>query len=288
MIKHILLLLLCINLFAAKVLDSTYYIDSNEIYINTIVKDTNQSIVLFKIPNGRYHKKVDAKEILKILKIYGYSNYTYKSRYINFIKKSPIDTSKISQKLQEYYKQHYEDIDIHSISVNPRGYLKKMPDKYTIDIRSKNYLSRIGIVSIKTPKRKKIFFNYIIDADVGIYISRKKIQKKEKLTQLNTQKKVVTLDRFKAKPIQNIQDKNLQAKHHIQTRRLITTRDVEPLSVVKRGTYISVGLKANNMNITTTAKALEDGRVGQIIRVMQPNGKKLRVKILNKNMAEIQ
>ncbi len=285
--KFIFLLLLTLGLNAETILNSTYYVLSNDIYISAIIENAPRNRLIYKIAPSRYTKKVKSKELIKILKENGYRNISSKSRYVKFIKKSPIDTSKITQYIREYYLKKYAQIDIKEIIVEPRGYITSMPLEYSIDIRKKNYLSRSGVVSIKTPQNKRIFFNYDINADVWIYLSRKQIKKDVELSALNTTKKSIALDKFMAKPVQNLRARTFQAKHHIKKERIITSRDVEMLNLVKKHSRINVNLNSKNMSISFSAKALQSGKLDDIITVQKNNGKRLKVRVIGKNRAEI-
>ncbi len=285
--KYLSLFLLFTSIYATNNLNDIYYVDSYDVRVEDIVKNSNDNAILLSIPKNKHTKKMKSKILIKILKAKGYIDYKYKHNYVNFIKKSPIDTTKIKEFLRNYYEDSYESIKINNITVEPRSYTEYLPQDYIIKIRPKNFLSSHGTLSIKTRERKKIFFNYIIDANVDIYISRKKIKKKTELSALNSFKKSIILDKFKAKPIQNIKTSTLQSKHHISKDKILTIRDVEELSIVKKGSYISIGINNNNIDITFSAKALEDGKINEIIRVIKPNGKKLKVKVIGKNRAEI-
>jgi len=285
--KIIFFILLSTILYANTTLKDTYYINSDEIYISHIIKNATNNKQIYKIKPGKYTKRVKSKELIKLLKKNGYRNFTSNSNYVKFIKKSPIDTSKIASFVREYYLKSYDMIEIQSVSVETRGYITSLPKEYTIEIRDKNYLSRSDIVNIKTPDNKKIFFNYDVVANIWVYLSREKIKKDTELSNLNTIKKSILLDKFMAKPIENLASKSLQSKYHINKDEIITIRDVETLNVVKRNSYINVDLHSLNMSINFSAKALQDGRLGETITVEKANGKKLKVKITGKNTAEI-
>jgi len=285
--KLIFFILLATQLYASNILNNTYYVNSNDINITSIIPHAKSNFELFKIAQGKYSKRVKSKDLLKILKLHGYSNYKSKSRYIKFIKKSPIDTTKIKLNIKKYYKKKYEQIDIQKIEIESRGYLASLPKEYIVEIRDRNFLSKSGTLSIKTPQNKKIFFNYTIKANISVYETRKKIKKSVELSAFNTIKKSIILDKFRAKPIQNIKKGTLQTKRHIKQDKIITIRDIEKLSLVKKNSYINVSLKSDNMAITFSAKALQDGKLNDIIRVQKSNGKRLKVKITGKNRAEI-
>lgn len=274
-------------LFANTTLKETYYVLSDDIYISAIIKDAQRNKLLYKINPDRYTKRVKSKELIKKLKENGYRGITSSSRYVKFIKKSPINTSKIALYVKEYYLNHYDQIDIKKVKVEPRGYMTSLPKEYIIEMQRRNYLSKSGVVNIKTFQNKKIFFNYDIVANIWVYLSRKKIKRGVELTSLNTIKKNIIFDRFMAKPIQNIDSSNIQGKHHIKKDKIITTRDIEALDVVKKNSYINVVLDSKNMSISFSAKALQSGKPGDIITIEKSDGKRLKVRVSGKNKAEI-
>jgi len=282
-----ILLLLTLQLNADKILKNTYYVKSNDIYISHIIKNPPSNKPLYKISFNKHTKRVKTKDLIQLLKKHGYRGYTSKSRYIKFIKKSPIDTSKISQYIKDYYLENYNQIDIQEIKVSPRIYMTSLPQEYTINIRKKNYLSRNGVVSIKTPKNKKIFFNYDVKADVSVYLSRVQIKKDVELSAINTIKKSIILEKFMAKPIQILEAHTIQGKRHIKKDKILTLRDVEILSIVKKNSYINVNLNSQNMSISFSAKALQNGKLGDTITVQKNSGKRLKVRVTGKNRAEI-
>lgn len=225
--------------------------------------------------------------MIQILKKHGYSNYNSKSNYTNFIIKSPIDTSRIEASIKNYYQSKYDQIDIQNIMVEPRGYTTLLPQDYIVNIGNREYLQRSGIVNIKTPDNKKIFFNYDITATVSVYVSKKNIKKDVELSVINCTKKSILLDKFRAKPIEDIQKGVFQSKHHISKDTLLTVRDVELLSIIKRDSFVTVNMYDNGMAITFSAKALQDGKVNDIIKVQKNNGKMLKVRVIGQNRAEM-
>ncbi len=272
---------------ANSTLNDTYYIDSDDIYISTLIKDTKKDKILYKISPKKHIKRVKTKELIQTLQKHGYQNINSKSRYIKFVKNSPIDTSKIESYLENYYKGVYLQIDIKNIKVRPRSYTNSLAPGYTIKIRNKSYLSKKGVISVSTPQNKKIFFDYIIDADVLVYYSRNKIKKDTPLSGINATRKTVPLERFMAKPIQYTKSYTLQAKHTIQQNRVITTRDISGLNLIKANSNVNVYLNSNNISISFSAKALQSGRINDIITVKQANGKKIKVRVIGKNKAEM-
>ncbi|MDA7816702.1 flagellar basal body P-ring formation chaperone FlgA [Sulfurimonas sp.] len=287
-IKYFLLLSLPIFLYATNSIKSTYYVDSEYVMLRDVIPQADSTVTLFKIKEHRHSKKISSKEFVKILDRLGFKDYSYKGKFVRFIKKSPIETSKIMNALKEYYEQMYETIDIRNIEVQPREYMRTLPKEYTIKIKDRDYLQKSGTISIRTSKNKKYFFNYSIDALIDIHVSRKKIKKGSELSNINTSVKKVVLDRFKSKPLQLLEAQKYQAKHHIAKESLITHRDIQELRLIRRDQNVNITLLSERMNITFSAQSLQSGKLNDIIKVQKSNGKILKVRVTGKNRAEMQ
>ncbi|QOY53271.1 flagellar basal body P-ring formation chaperone FlgA [Candidatus Sulfurimonas baltica] len=281
-------LFIYLTLYSSSTLDETYYVNTKTINLSHIIPNVKNDSKLFSIENTKHTKRVKTKDLLNTLKQLGYAEFSSKSSYTNFVLKSPIDTSKIELKIKNYYQNKYENINITDIFIEPRGYLVSLPENYTVNIRSRNYLSRSGVIYIKTSDNKKMFFNYDVTATVLVYISKKKIKKDVELSVLNVSKKSIILDKFVDKPIQNVTKGLFQSKRHISENKILTIRDVETFNIVKRDSLINVSLKSNHMTISFSAKALQDGKENDIIRVQKNNGTRVKVRITGKNRAEMQ
>lgn len=187
----------------------------------------------------------------------------------------------------ETYKNTYPDIEIKSVVIIPRGYIESLPPKYIIIMPKRAHLSHKGTLAIKTPDSKKLFFDYSIDAKIDIYLSKKKILKGDKISLLTVKQKSVYFDRFKAIPISKAQLNLTQAKRNIKQNYILTTRDIELLNIVKKDSHVTVYMKNKNINISFSAKALQNGKLNDIITVQKNDGKKFKVKIIGKNIVEM-
>jgi flagella basal body P-ring formation protein FlgA len=289
MVLKLLFLLFFIYSFGfSNQLKEFYYLDSTKIHISDIIEDVEDDIHLYDIPINKHILRIKSSLLIKMLEKNGYDGFNSKHNYTTFKIKSPVDTSKIENELIKYYKKNYDDIDIEYVNVEPRGYIDKMPDDYIVSIRSRNYLYNNSILSIKTLKNQKIFFDYTIKATLPVYITKQNIKKDTPLSALNTIKKSIILDKFKDKPVQNITKNQLQTKRNTKKNHLLTYRDVEELSLIQKGATVNVVFVNSGFNISFTARALQEGRLGQVITVQKSNGKRFKVKVISKNKAEMQ
>ncbi|MDD5372180.1 MAG: flagellar basal body P-ring formation chaperone FlgA [Sulfurimonas sp.] len=286
--KLLIFVLIYLNLHANTEIEDTYYVDNRIINSSVITKDTKNDFTILSIDKNSNTQKIKTKDLMKLLSDHGYKNYHSKKSYINFILKSPIDVSLLKLKLKEYYEKNYETIDIQNISIEPRGHITALPKDYIVNIESHDFLSKNGIINIKTAENKKIFFNYLIKATVMVYISSDIIKKEAQISPQNYIKKSVVLDKFRAKPIQNIDNSSIQAKRHIPKDTILTHNDIELLHVIKRDSMINVTMSKDGMNIIFSAKALQDAKVDDIIKVQNSNGKILKAKVTGSNKAELE
>ena len=288
LLKLFILLFVTLNLYADIELEGIYYVDDREVNSSVITHDKAGSFHILTIPENDYLEKIKSSDLIKLLDKNGYKNYKHKSSYVNFVLKSPVDTSLIKNRLRDYYEKEYKTIDIEYITVEPRAYMQTLPDEYIVEIRERDYLFKDGTISIKTPQNMKYFFDYYVKAYITVYESRDKIKKDTKITPMHYKQKKVLLERFRAKPLQDIDDISLQAKRHIPKGRVITHNDVELLDVVRRDAMINVTMVKEGMVITFSAKALQDAKVNDIIKVQNSNGKILKVRVTGNNRAELE
>jgi len=273
-------------LFAENTLLQEYEVSAREVKLSHIIPNVEDDMQLYTITPGRYIKKVKTSELLELLNSYGYDDFKSKHRYIKFSLKSPIELFKIEEEIKEHYLQMYKKIEIRSIKVKPRAYISSLPDTYTFKIPSRTHLNREGVFSIKSEQNRQLFFNYFIDASVDIYQARKDIKRNSELSNLNCVKKSIILDKFKATPVQEVRKGRLQSKRHIKNGTILTSRDVEELYLIKRGSMVNITLNSSNLAISFSAKALEDGVYGDVIKVQKNNLKTMKIKVTGKNKGE--
>jgi len=289
-IKTILLLFFTSSfLYSQNILKNEYFIKNNLVMLSDIIANAKtDDKKLFSLEKNRHTLRIKSKKLIQLLKQNGYKGYISKHRgYIQFTKQSPINKSKIIAQIRKFYKTKYSVITIQNISVEPNVYMEKLPSFYTIHFQENSYLSRKGMLYIKTLKRREIFFHYLIRAKVTIYQAKKTIERGTEIENRNCQKKSIMLDKFWAMPIQDINKHQYQSKYNIRAGRTITMRNVTGLDLVKRGSQINIFINDANMQITFSAKALQNGELGDTINVRNREGRKIAVVVTGKNRAEI-
>lgn len=286
-LKILLLLAVSTQIFAF-VLQKTYYIPSTYVKLRDIVPNAPYDLTLYEVDPLRFTKKVRAQELMQTLEKHGFTELSSKSRYIKFITKSPIDTSKIINALKDAFKEKYPSIQFTSVEVVPRGYLNTIPQEYEVELPRTFYRTNEGTLSIETLKKRKLFFDYLIDANIDVYHAKHEIQKGEKLSTLNTIKKQIKFDTFKARPISKEQINLTQSKRKLPVDSVIYIRDTEALTLVKRDSMVNVNFTDSGLSISFSARALQNGKLHDIITIEKRDKTKLRVRVIGKNRVEMQ
>jgi len=285
--KILLFLILSSSLWATKYLQSDYYTKTDSVMLSDIIQNPTKDFKLYDIRENKHTKRVKAEKLLKLLKKHGYTEFDSKDNYIQFNKKSPINLQKIREKLIQHYKSKYKNITIKSLTLEPKTYLETLPSAYAFGINKRAHLSNKDYCYIYTPEKKKIFFSYVLHAFIDVYVSKSEIDRGTELSNLNTKKKSIMLNKFRALPLSKIEEHTLEAKHRIRANSIITSRDAIGLYLVRRGAMVSVSLKNSGINISFLAEALTSGREGDIITVQNKNDKKIKVRVSGHNRAEM-
>ncbi|MDY0122439.1 MAG: flagellar basal body P-ring formation chaperone FlgA [Sulfurimonas sp.] len=290
MLKKILFFLwLTLGLLQAKTLiPELIYVEGDAIYLSHIQHNPAKDIHLYTIEPSRYSYRIKAEDLLADLKKHGLKDFETNSLYINFVKKSPIDTSRITKAIENFYKKHYKSIHIQEIQIHPRGFVEGLPGEYKVELHPRSYLTNNGVLHIETLDRKKIFFDFTLIATIDTLLSKKRIDRHDELSAFNTKMHRQLLDRYRAQPIESLSEHSLQAKRTIPENEVITTRDVEGLDLIVRGTKLNVTLQNGAMSIIFAAEALQNGKRNDIISIQNSNGKIFRARVVDKNRVEIQ
>ncbi|MFT7859704.1 MAG: flagellar basal body P-ring formation chaperone FlgA [Sulfurimonas sp.] len=286
-IKILLTLFISINLYSAN-LQRNYFVQEDTIKLSDIAKEISakEDRILFRLSNTKHIKRIRAKKLIKILEKHGLKGYVSRYPYIQFNKISPIDTARLRDFLEKHYKSKYKSITIKKMEISPRYYMDKLPKNYTIEIRKKEHLSNEGIVAIESDNHRKYFFNYKLKASLPVLTLRKDCDRNTELSRVNTAKNSIILEKFTAMPLQSIKNGSIELKHKMEKGSLLTERDVEPLTLIRRGELINVTLHNGSILINFSARALQNGTLGDRIFVETNKKKKVKVTVTGKNKAK--
>lgn len=190
----------------------------------------------------------------------------------------------IEKKFLDFYKNY--NIKINFLEVTPlaeRNLAKFKVDRIIFDNRDLKKDSGNFEVQIKHNERKKsVFFSFTIDASIDALSAVGNIKSGEVIDKNNTTITQIPLTKNMALPASaDILDK-YSAKSFIPNGSSITTSKITPKLIVRKGDILSIKYKDNDIGITFSVKAMQDGAKNQNIRTQNTqSGKELSVIIID-------
>ncbi len=286
--KYILLLFLltCKLLLAQFELHKEYTFEDNTIYSTDIFSHL-EKFSLISITPKKMTYRIKAKELIKIFKKHSI-NVTSKASVITFKRAFTFDMTPLHAKLRAYYKKHYPNMSITALHVRPKTYLEGLPESYIVNIAPKNFHRNYGTFYLKTSDRKKLFFQYRIQAKVAVLIAKNTIERKENLSPFNTKTETIIFEGFKSPPLSKIiSSKHWCAKVRLKEGRILTRRDIQSVPLVKRNQSIIAVIRTGALHVELSATAKNDGALYDMITIQKSNGEKLKAQVIGANRVEI-
>lgn len=287
--RYLLLLFLGLSSLLAYSLGEEYETKTQNIYASDIIKEIDTDFLLFTYDDPTQHTlRVDAKDVVKLFKDHGYIIENKNVRYVNFRQISPVNMDNITNSLKKEFLAKYPDLQIRSLKVYPRSYITELPKIYALSLQRQTLFRSYSTFSIVTPEHKMIFFDYILDANINVLITTKKINRHEAINQGNTKTKNIKFSTFRGNPVIDILHHKYQSKFALKSDYILTINDIEALSLVRRDDTVVGSITDAGVTISFTAIAEQDGKEGDIIAIRKSDGKKLTAKVVGMKRVEIQ
>ncbi len=180
----------------------------------------------------------------------------------------------VNQKIISFYKKAYPEIIIKKIQITPLP-----PEKY------KNF--KILFTPKTTSGNIKIDNQYYyvrIKAEIPVFITTSIIKTNQPVYN-HTIKKIIPFKYFFSKPLLKI-NKKLVASKIISKNTVITENNTKTAPDVFRGENVTLIIGSKDITIYSNAKALQDGNIGDIIKI-NFRKKIKKAKIVKKNEVEL-
>jgi flagella basal body P-ring formation protein FlgA len=180
----------------------------------------------------------------------------------------------INQKIINFYKSFYPDIKIIKISSSPT--LPKHYKKIKLFLNPK--LSS-GLIRVDNK-----YYSIKIKAKIPAFVAIKTIKVNEYIAP-NVEKKYITFKTFYSPLVKDV--KNLVATKIISKNEPITKNNSKPAPDIFKNQNVEVIINSNAIEIISSAIALENGNIGEFIKI-KLNGKILNAKVIKKGVVEIE
>lgn len=288
--KIVLFIFIPLIAFANVKILPRYCINSNFVMLYDISDDPKDKELLFDLNDTYVKSEFIKSELTKRGIKYkdfsgGIAEFKTDCTFMDFVK---------TEFLKEIYEK-YESLKINNFDIFPQTklpndiFLYNINDIKITDIRNKNgtfrlFLSRKDNLNTK----KTLFFRYILDAKIGVFIAKNDINAKHVLNLNDYKYEYVDLKSYKINALSEIPEKKIVSKQKIKKDSILTSAQFGIMADVKKNSTINAIFKDNSLSLNVEVKALDGGVIGDIIRVRTNDNKLFNAKIISKNGVLIQ
>ena len=285
--KLLLTFLLILSTAFAYKLQKNYTYDSPIIYASDLFPDINKEFEVVQIPAHLQHFQISQKRLFDLFAREGVELEGRALGVVHFRRSSDLDLSDLKNKLEAYYLEHLPFLTINNITIEANRHINFLPKKYETVFKKQLYKQNSGTFKITTQK-ERIFFTFNIDATYSQFQAKNSIKKGTLLTANNTKLVIVDFRRTYDPLIGFDALSKVEAKRYLKAGKIITLKDVTPISLVKKGAIVNVKLIEGNILIHFTAKALKSGNMHESIYIKKNDGTRLKAKIIGNNKVTIE
>ncbi len=300
--RSILIVLLLNSIMFADnrfVLKSYYCLkNQNVLYLKNLFPSQNKNFKILNIPKELSLYEIPSIDIISDIKKIIDLNITDDTQGIVSLDKQCFVNYKknmIKKILTKTFKTKYKNIKIISLNIKPINRFPKNISQYKIaqlkisPYNLRNKKGRFFVLYEKNnQKMSRIYFDFNLKAKILLFKAKNNIPN-GKIINSNDYEKVMTV--FNKIPIGFINNGNINgfvAKNYILKGRILTTFLIKKSSLIRKRDEINAIIKSGALSIEFSAKALDNGNKGDIIKIIGNNGKIYKAKILNRFTVEVE
>ncbi|MDD2385114.1 MAG: flagellar basal body P-ring formation chaperone FlgA [Sulfurospirillaceae bacterium] len=136
-------------------------------------------------------------------------------------------------------------------------------------------------------KERKFYVNYELQASVDVFKAKHNLLNGKILDTDDYEQVSIGLDNFSSRTIVGLMPSNLVIKNYIKEGQILMENFFEEKQDVSKRDSIKAYLKEGALMIEVQATLLEDGNIGDIVKIKTEQGKILKAKILSTNQVMI-
>lgn len=269
----------------------------NHTFTNPVIYSSDliplpKRFILLEIPNGIDQYKVLAKDIQKKFSAHGLDVALSPSGIVTFILEKRTVFPNLERQIASRYEQRYRSLDfqIQSIHISPSnnsditGY--QLVELNFHDNLLKRNNGSFSAVYEREGQQKKLFFRYEIEATLTVLRSLDTIYNDQLISPSSYKSERIAFDHLYHMPATPKQLQNMRTKKYISKNRIITAKDLELMPDIIEDSKIMAVYNESGIQLETEATALDDGYIGDTIRI-KSNNKTFRATIIENGKVEI-
>jgi len=199
---------------------------------------------------------------------------------------SPANPDSFRDEIQNYLKQNlskYEKFEFEILQTPEKA--DRIIINYDKPFTWSSGLANINVTAVD--KANNVSQSYItikLKLFQKVLVSTESIKTKEPLSAEKCELVLLEVSQLRGVPILSKDEINgYEAKVKIEKGKVITEEMIEALPLIKSGDKINVSTIRGSVIVTADAIARQDGRLGEVIRIVTKNNKQFKAKVIDSN-----
>ncbi len=202
-------------------------------------------------------------------------------------------TDTIAEAVLVEFEAKYPCLDANLPKVKPASPLPRDFKEYKflmIDLKPSQLRKRKGIFKVifKTKDREKILhYRFEIDGTIDVFKAKHKLYNDKIISKNDYEKVKQKIDKLPSKIIACNMPKKLMSKNYISAGSILTMNKFKYKKDVLRGTHIRAFIRDGMLVLEIEATVLQDGDIGEVVKIKTNKGKIFHAKLISKYKAII-
>ena len=270
-------------------LKSEYAIDTLDFNASAIDPQIDNDFLIYRFDQNRHKKTFTSSRLLQVFEDQGLQLEDTSRGIIHVQRTSDVDLEPVLHKLKAYYHSYFPDMDIKKVSLDSSSFIEELPRDYRLVFKPNAYLynhSSFKILSEESTER--FFIRYEIQAKMKLFKARHNINRGKILTPKDVLSVQTEFKRFKGLPMVSLPGQQVRVKKRLTKGKILYQHDIEPLPAVLRDKPVNVRFISGKVHLEFQATSLDDAGIGEYVYIEKSDGKKLKAKVIHKNLVEIE
>ena len=195
---------------------------------------------------------------------------------------------KLKYYLEKKFTSYYSSMTIKKINISPNQKIPEDCEIVRVYLPNNSIKRESGSFSaiIKTTKRqRRIYFKYNIDAKVSVLKATTDIKRHSPLSSALFEQVTIKFSNFYDKPILKLF--GLEAKNHIPQGKILIKRLIRGIPLIHKKDKMTAIINSGGIELNFPVTALEDGSIGEHIRVRRDTNKIFQAIIISQSQVQI-
>jgi len=195
---------------------------------------------------------------------------------------------KLKYYLEKKFTSYYPTMLINKIEITPNQDIPKETKIVRIYLPNNSVKREHGSFSaiLKSKNRqKRIYFKYSIDAKVSVLKAVTNIKRHTPLSSSLFERVTIKFTNFYDQPVLKLF--NLESKNHIPQGKILINRLIRDIPLIHKKDKLTAIITSEGIELNFPVTALEDGSIGELIRVRRDTSKIFQAKIISENQVLI-